>query len=30
MQAIKDFNEGRMGVIPARKVPHRTSEDASV
>jgi quercetin 2,3-dioxygenase len=30
MQAIKDFNEGRMGTIPARRVPHRTSEDQSV
>jgi redox-sensitive bicupin YhaK (pirin superfamily) len=27
MQAIKDFNEGRMGVIPAQRVPHRTSAD---
>jgi redox-sensitive bicupin YhaK (pirin superfamily) len=30
MQAIKDFNEGRMGVIPPRRVPHRTSEDQSL
>ena len=30
MQAIKDFNEGRMGVVPVARVPHRTSEDASV
>ncbi len=29
MQAIKDFNEGRMGTIPPRRVPHRTSEDQS-
>ncbi len=27
MQAIKDFNEGRMGTIPATRVPHRTSRD---
>jgi redox-sensitive bicupin YhaK (pirin superfamily) len=30
MQAIKDFNEGRMGTIPVNRVPHRTSEDAAV
>lgn len=26
-QAIKDFNEGRMGIIPAQRVPHRTMAD---
>ena len=30
MQAIKDFNEGRMGTIPATRVPHRTSRDESL
>jgi len=30
MQAIKDFNEGRMGAIPATRVPHRTSRDESL
>jgi redox-sensitive bicupin YhaK (pirin superfamily) len=27
-QAINDFHAGKMGVIPAEKVPHRTSADA--
>ena len=30
MQAVKDFNEGRMGRIPATRVPHRTSADQAV
>ena len=30
VQAIKDFNAGRMGTIPAKRVPHRTSADESV
>jgi redox-sensitive bicupin YhaK (pirin superfamily) len=30
MHAIKDFNEGRMGTIPPRRVPHGTSEDQSM
>jgi redox-sensitive bicupin YhaK (pirin superfamily) len=30
MQAVKDFNEGRMGTIPATRVPHRTSADDAV
>ena len=30
IQAIDDFNAGKMGVIPAKRVPHRTSEDAAV
>ena len=29
-QAVKDFNEGRMGTIPAVRVPHRTSADQTV
>ena len=29
-QAVKDFNAGRMGTIPATRVPHRTSADESV
>jgi redox-sensitive bicupin YhaK (pirin superfamily) len=27
IQAIEDFNAGRMGTIPAQRVPHRTSGD---
>jgi redox-sensitive bicupin YhaK (pirin superfamily) len=27
VQAIEDFNAGRMGTIPATRVPHRTSAD---
>jgi redox-sensitive bicupin YhaK (pirin superfamily) len=30
MQAMKDFNEGRMGTIPAVRVPHRTSGDEAL
>jgi quercetin 2,3-dioxygenase len=30
MQAVKDFNEGRMGTIPVERVPHRSSVDESV
>jgi len=30
IQAIEDFNAGKMGIIPAKKVSHRTSEDASL
>ncbi|MEX2247750.1 MAG: pirin family protein [Dehalococcoidia bacterium] len=30
MQAITDFNAGRMGTIPAERVPHRTSADEPV
>jgi hypothetical protein len=30
MQAVKDFNAGRMGTIPAKRVPHRTSADQSI
>jgi redox-sensitive bicupin YhaK (pirin superfamily) len=30
IQALEDFNAGRMGTIPATKVPHRTSADESV
>ncbi len=29
-QAVKDFNEGRMGTIPAIHVPHRTSGDETL
>ena len=27
MQAIADYQAGRMGTIPAERVPHRTSAD---
>jgi redox-sensitive bicupin YhaK (pirin superfamily) len=27
VQAVEDFNAGRMGTIPAQRVPHRTSAD---
>ncbi len=30
VQAVEDFNAGRMGRIPATRVPHRTSADQSV
>ena len=30
MQALKDFHEGRMGRIPATRVPHRTAADQAV
>ena len=30
VQAIEDFNAGKMGVIPATRVPHRTSADEPV
>ena len=30
IQALEDFNAGRMGTIPATKVPHRTSADETV
>jgi len=30
IQAVEDFNAGRMGTIPAERVPHRTSADDSV
>ena len=29
-QAVKDFNAGRMGTIPAKRVPHLTSVDDAV
>ena len=29
-QAVKDFNAGRMGTIPAKRVPHLTSADDAV
>jgi redox-sensitive bicupin YhaK (pirin superfamily) len=27
VQAVQDFQAGKMGTIPAQRVPHRTSED---
>ena len=27
VQAVEDFQAGRMGVIPAARMPHRTSAD---
>ena len=27
VQAVEDFNAGKMGTIPAKRVPHRTSAD---
>ncbi len=27
IQAVEDFQKGRMGQIPAEEVPHRTSAD---
>jgi len=30
IQAVEDFQAGRMGIIPAKRVPHRTSADESV
>ena len=27
IQAVEDFQAGRMGTIPARQVPHRTAAD---
>jgi redox-sensitive bicupin YhaK (pirin superfamily) len=27
VQAVEDFNAGKMGIIPATRVPHRTSQD---
>jgi len=29
IQAVEDFQAGRMGIIPATQVPHRTSADES-
>ncbi len=30
VQAVEDFRAGRMGTVPAVRVPHRTSADAEV
>lgn len=30
VQAVEDYQAGRMGVIPATRVPHRTSADESI
>ena len=30
VQAVQDYNAGKMGTIPAEKVPHRTSADDDV
>ena len=30
VQAVEDFNAGRMGTIPPTRVPHRTSADEPV
>jgi redox-sensitive bicupin YhaK (pirin superfamily) len=29
VQAVEDYQAGRMGVIPADRVPHRTSADTA-
>jgi hypothetical protein len=29
IQAVEDFQAGRMGVIPASRMPHRTSADVA-
>ncbi len=30
IQAVQDYNAGKMGTVPAQKVPHRTSSDDDV
>jgi len=30
VQAVEDFNAGKMGTIPVKRVPHRTSADETV
>ena len=30
VQAIADFNAGKMGTIPAQRVPHRAETDETI
>ncbi|GII78685.1 short-chain dehydrogenase [Sphaerisporangium rufum] len=30
VQAFEDFQAGRMGVVPAEKIPHRSSQDETI
>ncbi len=30
VQAFEDFQAGRMGVVPAEKIPHRSARDETL